>query len=138
MLLKQKGTVPLYIALIYEDKNGEYMEPHPSTGYKRAKLTEYEIGENNLNVIRQELHFGVAKGTGYGPVTHYGVYIAEDHEHPMHVASINTADTNGLFVPAGAEAIMLPEELSFYMPPVKFTKVSAKVNLDSYSMFRVH
>jgi hypothetical protein len=138
MLKTEKGSVPIYIALLTKAENGEFVEPHPSTGYKRAKMEDYEIQEVNLHVNMEKLSFGFAKESGYGPVTHFGVYITADHPHPMHVDVINTGTTDGLFVPPGSEAIMHPEELAFRMPPVKFTKVSAKVNVDSYSMFHVH
>ena len=138
MLKTEKGSFPLYIALLTEAENGEFVEPHPSTGYKRAKMEDYEIHEVNLHVNMEKLSFGYAKETGYGPVTHFGVYITANHEHPMHVDVINTGTTDGLFVPPGSEAVMMPEELSFRMPPVKFTNVSAKVNIDSFSMFRAH
>lgn len=138
MLKTEKGSVPIYIALLTKADNGEFVEPHPSTGYKRAKMEDYEIQEVNMHVNMEKLSFGCAKESGYGPVTHFGVYITADHSHPMHVYVINTGTTDGLFVPPGSEAIMQPEELAFRMPPVKFTKVSAKVNVDSYSMFHVH
>lgn len=134
----KKGNVPIYIALLKKAENGEFVEPHPSTGYRRAKLTEYSVLTDDVHVNLERLSFGTAKENGYGPVTHFGVYITGDHPHPMHVDVINTGTPGGLFVPPGLEAIMQPEELAFRMPPVKFTKVSAKVNLDSYSMFNVH
>lgn len=135
----EKGSVPIYIALLTKAENGEFVEPHPSTGYKRAKMEDYEIQEVDMHVNLEKLSFGCAKENGYGPVTHFGVYITADHPHPMHVNVINAGTpAGGLFVPPGSEAIMQPEELTFRMPPVKFTKVSAKVNIDSYSMFHVH
>lgn len=132
----EKGSVPLYIALLTEDKNGEFTEPHPSTGYRRAKLTKYEIRENDLNVIMEDLYFGVAKEGGYGPVTHFGVYIEANHEYPLCTGAINGVGSVGLYVPERSEAMMQPEELYFRLPPIKFTKIKAEVRTSSDELFR--